>query len=384
MLSEGDCSHTVGMRASDAYLADIENWEVLCSFLPDGWRKQAGTLGAMRRARYIKEPETVLRLLLIHLASGCSLAETAARAAASGLAQISAVGVFKRLRAAEEWLRWLAQQMRGSVQLPLASLDRRLRAVDATAVSEPGSTGSDWKLHYAVNLANLECDFFELTAVRKGGETFRRFDVEAGDVMMGDRVYATPPGVAHVAHAGGDVIVRLNRQSLPLFDFKGKRIDLLSRMRRLRGYVPREFSTRVKGPNGDWIEGRLVAVRRSAEATEQARRRLESRAKRNQTTVSEQSLVFAEYLMIWTTLAPGVSSIDILNTYRLRWQIELVFKRMKSIMSLGHLPKKDERSAKAWLAGKLLVGLLVEQMIAHADSISPWGYNLEARSKPPA
>ncbi len=372
------------MRASDAYLADIENWEVLCSFLPDGWREQAGTLGAMRRARYIKEPETVLRLLLIHLASGCSLAETAARAAASGLAQISAVGVFKRLRAAEEWLRWLAQQMRGSVQLPLASLDRRLRAVDATAVSEPGSTGSDWKLHYAVNLANLECDFFELTAVRKGGETFRRFDVEAGDVMMGDRVYATPPGVAHVAHAGGDVIVRLNRQSLPLFDFKGKRIDLLSRMRRLRGYVPREFSTRVKGPNGDWIEGRLVAVRRSAEATEQARRRLESRAKRNQTTVSEQSLVFAEYLMIWTTLAPGVSSIDILNTYRLRWQIELVFKRMKSIMSLGHLPKKDERSAKAWLAGKLLVGLLVEQMIAHADSISPWGYNLEARSKPPA
>ena len=384
MLSEGDCSHAVGMRASDAYLADIENWEVLCSFLPDGWREQAGTLGAMRRARYIKDPETVLRLLLIHLASGCSLAETAARAAASGLAQISAVGVFKRLRAAEEWLRWLAQQMRGSVQLPLASLDRRLRAVDATAVSEPGSTGSDWKLHYAVNLANLECDFFELTAVRKGGETFRRFDVEAGDVMMGDRVYATPPGVAHVAHAGGDVIVRLNRQSLPLFDFKGKRIDLLSRMRRLRGYVPREFSTRVKGPNGDWIEGRLVAVRRSAEATEQARRRLESRAKRNQTTVSEQSLVFAEYLMIWTTLAPDISSIDILNTYRLRWQIELVFKRMKSIMSLGHLPKKDERSAKAWLAGKLLVGLLVEQMIAHADSISPWGYNLEARSKPSA
>ncbi len=384
MLSEGDCSHTVGMRTSDAYLADIENWEVLCSFLPDGWREQAKTLGAMRRARYIKDPETVLRLLLIHLASGCSLAETAARAAASGLAQISAVGVFKRLRAAEEWLRWLAQQMRGGVQLPLASLDRRLRAVDATAVSEPGSTGSDWKLHYAVNLANLECDFFELTAVRKGGETFRGFDVEAGDVMMGDRVYATPPGVAHVVSAGGDVIVRLNRQSLPLFDIKGKRIDLLSRMRRLRGYVPREFSTRVKGPNGDWIEGRLVAVRRSAEATEQARRRLESRAKRNQTTVSEQSLVFAEYLMIWTTLAPGVSSIDILNTYRLRWQIELVFKRMKSIMSLGHLPKKDERSAKAWLAGKLLVGLLVERMIAHADSISPWGYNLEARSKPPA
>jgi len=55
----------------------------------------------MRRARYISDPETVLRVLLLHLATGCSLAETAARASASGLAQISAVGVFKRLRAAE-------------------------------------------------------------------------------------------------------------------------------------------------------------------------------------------------------------------------------------------------------------------------------------------
>jgi hypothetical protein len=370
------------MSTPDANLADIENWKVLSSFLPDGWREQARSLGALRRARYIKDPDTVLRLLLIHLASGCSLAETAARASASGLAKISAVGVFKRLRAAEPWLRWLAQQMHATERPPLASIKRRLRAVDATVVCEPGSTGSDWKVHYAVNLANLECDYFELTAMRQSGETFRRFAVEPGDVMMGDRVYAAPPGVAHVVHAGGDVIARLNRQSLPLFDSKGIRIDLLPRMRRLRGYVPREFRARVKDPNGGWIEGRLIALRRSAEATKQARRRLESRAKRNQTTVSTQSLAFAQYLMIWTTLPPAISSIDILDTYRLRWQIELVFKRMKSIMGLGHLPKKDEGSAKAWLAGKLFVSLLVEKMIAYADSISPWGYDLDTKAKP--
>ena len=62
---------------------------------------------------------------------------------------------------------------------------------------------------------------------------------------------------------------------------------------------------------------------------------------------------------------------------RLRWQIELVFKRMKSIMGMGHLPKADPNSSRAWLHGKLFVALLVERMIEAAKSFFPWGYPLE-------
>jgi hypothetical protein len=97
---------------------EFENWDVLERFLPEGWEEQARLSGAMRRARYIKSPESVLRILLLHLANGCSLAETAARAQASGLGVISSVGVFKRLRAAGPWLRWLSQQERGTAALP--------------------------------------------------------------------------------------------------------------------------------------------------------------------------------------------------------------------------------------------------------------------------
>ncbi len=371
------------MQPRDASFADLQDWEILSSFLPADWQQQAKALGAMRRARYIKEPETLLRLLLMHLASGCSLAETAARAAASGLAQISAVGVFKRLRSAEGWLRWLAQQMRQEPGWELAALDRRLRAVDATAVSEPGATGTDWRLHYALNLASLECDFFELTAVGEGGETFRRFPIQAGDVMLGDRIYATPPGVAHVVDAGGDVIVRVNRQTLPLFDRYGGRVDLLTRLRGLRGGALLEERVRVKRPGGGWLHGRLIALRRSAEATEQARRKLRDRARRNQTKVSAESVEFAAYFLLWTTLTQRtLRAPDVLSCYRTRWQIELVFKRMKSILGLGHLPKTDPQSAKAWLVGKLFVGLLVERMIAEADSISPWGYRIEQTPQP--
>ncbi len=355
-------------------MAELENWEILSTFLPEGWAEQARRLGAIRRARYISDPAVVLRVLLIHLATGCSLAETAARASASGLAQISSVGVFKRLRAAEAWFRWLAQQMRGAAEMPMTVTGRRLRAVDATSVSEPGSTGTDFKVHYAVNLADLQCDFFQLTDIREGGETFRRVPVLAGDIMMGDRVYAAPPGVSHVVNAGGDVIVRLNRAALPLYERNGARMDLLLRLRLLQGKAVQEYAARAKNANGNWIPGRLIALRQSVEATRWAHRRMLRRAQRSRLTVTAEALEFAGYFMVWTTLPKTVTTAQVLEFYRLRWQIELVFKRMKSILGLGHLPKKDPLSSQAWLEGKLFVGLLIERMIHAAESFFPWGY----------
>ncbi len=361
--------------------AVLDSWGILCTFLPEDWADQAWELGVMQRARYIKDPAVVLRLLLMHVGAGCSLAETAARCRAAGLAQISSVGVFKRLRAAEPWFRWLALQMRGATTLPMQLLGRRLRAVDATSVHEPGTTGTDWKLHYCVNLGDLHCDFFQLTDIREGGETFRRVPVVPGDVLMGDRVYAAPPGVSHVVSRGGDVIVRLNRAALPLYEPSGERIELLPRLRQL-GEKPREYQAHVKDPRGGWIHGRLLALRQSVEATRWAQKRMQRRAQRSQETVSRESLECAEYFMVWSTLPAAVPTAQILEFYRLRWQIELVFKRMKSILGVGHLPKKDPLSAQAWLEGKLFVGLLIERMIHTAEAISPWGYTLAASPQP--
>ncbi len=177
------------------------------------------------------------------------------------------------------------------------------------------------------------------------------------------------------------MVVRLNRQALPLFDRQGRRMDLLPFLRGLKGKTPQEHEARVRNPPGGWIAGRLIALRQSAEATRWTRRRLRRRAQRNQETVSAESLQCAEYFLVWTTLSHAFDTAPILEFYRLRWQIELVFKRMKSILGLGHLPKKDPLSAKAWLEGKLFTALLIERMVRTAESISPWGYALAAPSQ---
>ena len=373
------------MKPSHKELSAVEakeDWGVIRHFLPKDWEEQARLLGALTRARGVVGAEELLRILLIHLASGCSLAETAVRAKRAGLGEISAVALFKRLKSAESWLRWLAEQTRGISRVPVLAHGRRLRVVDATSVSEPGSTGTDWKLHYAVNLGDLQCDFFELTAVGNGGETFRRVPVRAKDIMLGDRIYATPPGVAHVVDSGGDVLVRLNRQTLPLFDSKRERMDVLRLLRGIKRGRPYQWKVRVQHPKSGWMNGRLIAIKLSAEAARLARRRLARRANRRQQGVSKRSLQAAQYLMIWTSLPDVFDAATILEIYRLRWQIELVFKRMKSIMGLGHLPKTDPNSSRAWLHGKLFVALLVERMIEAAKSFSPSGYPLDVSPQP--
>ena len=87
---------------------------------------------------------------------------------------------------------------------------------------------------------------------------------------------------------------------------------------------------------------------------------------------------FAKYVIVFTTLANG-STAEVLESYRMRWQIELVFKRLKSLAQLGHVPKHHDRSARAWLFGKLLVTLLAQKLIRIGRDISPSGCSLSMR-----
>ena len=107
-------------------------------------------------------------------------------------------------------------------------------------------------------------------------------------------------------------------------------------------------------PRDRWIKGRLLVVRRSKQATEYARKKLKQRASQKQLTLSENTLKAAQYFFVWTTLPAARSQQQTLDLYRCRWQIELAFRRMKSLMGLGHLPKRDPESLSRLATRKTL------------------------------
>ena len=319
--------------------------------------------------------ESLLRTLRVHRADGGSLKETALRVCQAGLGKISSVGLFKRLRAAGPWLAWMAAALRGEKR-PVAA-GRHCVAVDATTVCEHGETGSVYRVHGCVNLANLPCEFLELTDVQ-GGEKFARFPVAEGDWIMGDRGYSNANGVDSVRRNGGPVLRRAHPMSLPMYGQQGgEKLDVLAELKGMKIGEVREFQAWVKGQEGRWHRGRLVAVKRSLAATRREIRRRRKATKSRDRKLSQRARKLASYLRVWTSLpAKEMGPRQVLRAYRLRWQLERVFKRAKSIMGRGQLPKYCDASSQAWLNGKLLVAMLVEKLWQYAEHSSPWGYDL--------
>jgi IS4 transposase len=64
--------------------------------------------------------------------------------------------------------------------------------------------------------------------------------------------------------------------------------------------------------------------------------------------------------MLVTSLPAEVPASDVLQAYRLRWQVELAFKRLKSLLGLGRLPAKNGALARSWLLAHLIMALLIE------------------------
>ena len=354
-----------------------EDWQLVEALLPQGWQGKARELGALRRGRGIADAPTLLRVMLIHLAQGCGLRETAVRAREGGLASVSDVAILKRLKGCAEWFKWMAEGLRQKwlPEFPAATgawAGRRVRLVDGTMVSEPGSTGSKWRLHYSIGVPALNCDEVIITSQREG-ETLKRYGVAAGDILIGDRGYAHPAGIAHVVAHKGDVIIRTNLVTLPLHDAKGVRIDPLLHLRTLQVGACADWPVWVRHDKR-LIAGRLCAVKKSAAAAHKARQRVLRESQRGGVQVRQETLEAAEYVFVFTTLDKAVDVQTVLELYRGRWQIELAFKRLKSLVQLGHLKKHDAMAARAWLQGKLLVAFLLDALLETAERISPWGY----------
>lgn len=231
-------------------------------------------------------------------------------------------------------------------------------------------------MHFSVALPEMLCDFYEVTDVR-GGESYKRFPVSKGDLILGDRGYCHREGVAHVLQCEGDVIVRLNSTSFPLLDRSGQPFDILANLRRLNEHRCREWDVSFTA-GADRLSARLCAVRKSQLAAERAKERIRREDAKKQRTSRPETLEFAEYIFVLTTVGKHeLSTRAVLDLYRARWQIERVFKRMKSLLGLGHLPKKSDPSSRAWIQGKLLTVLLVERLLDEARFFSPWGFDLE-------
>jgi hypothetical protein len=380
------CSTASQSRQAEAEgvsLADVETWDELVNALPIPVTLEvsARVAGALLRRREVKCAADLLRMVLAYACCDYSLRLLGIWCAARGLGNLSHNALRKRLKHCNRWLGMLIMALLQArrLQLPQGSA-LRVRLQDATRVVGPGSQRAEWRVHLCLDVAQARMDGIEVTDVH-GGETLVRFAVQPGEIRLGDRGYAHPRGLGEILAGGGQLVVRINWQNLPMQEEDGRRFDIATWLREIQ-QTPAGASERsvwLPTPKGRFAV-RMVACPLPAEKAEEARRRARQAARKKKHNVDERTLLAAGFVLLVTNLPIGSwSTQQVLALYRLRWQVEILFKRLKSLLVLDGLRAQDPELAQTYLLAKLLGALMLEEMTGQAYAHVRADWDIQAR-----
>ena len=369
----------------------LDYWPEVSAHFPANFDLEATarSRGALTRKREIKDAETLLRLALAYGGCGMSLRETCAWAEAGGIASLADPSLLERLCKAAPWLGdMVAALIAEQAKMPAGRwAGYRLRALDGTSICQPGADRTTWRLHVGYDLATGQVDQLDLTDVH-GAENLQRLTYKPGDVVLADRCYARPRDLRPVIDAGADFIVRTGWNALRLLKVDDELADgepaddvLFDLFAALSAQVEQEGEVQVRIHEGTKgaapskpLTLRLIIRRKDPEQAEAELKRLLKDAKKRGKQPDPRSLEAANYILLLTSLpADTFPPADILTLYRFRWQIELAFKRFKSLAGLDALPAKKPELARAWIYARLIVAIIAEQIAGQVPESPPSG-----------
>ena len=327
----------------------------------------ARSSGALIRRRGVRSAQALLHLALARGPGGLSLRQAAAWAGAAGVADLTDAALNDRLHQSCDFLGAIVTAMLRSRQGVAAPCwpGRRVRVADGTCVSKPGgkrgASGTDWRIHAVYDLGTGGFSHFEVTDGH-GAEALDRGKPVAGEIRLADRGFANAKAIGRFMSAAedADFVVRLRWSACKLLDRHGGRFDLIDHLRALP--ADRQIDdvpVQIAGADRP-LGARLVIRRKAPEHVEAEIKRLRRAAAKNKRALDPRSLVAAEYVVLATSLDEAYPADEILSLYRLRWQIELAFKRLKSLLHIDKLPSKTERGGLYWLYAHLILAIAVD------------------------
>lgn len=341
------------------------DFKIIESLLPIGWRQKAYELKAIVYSRNIRNVEDLLKLILLYLTSGKSYGMTAAMTQLSLGFKMTKNGVYERIQRCGDWLSWMCENICRNagliVEKPEWLANYRVCLVDATKVSLKGSKKADWCLNYMLDLFRLDTIEMHLKS-GEYGETLLNFDkMGMGDIIVGDRMYGTSTSIEYAILKGADYCLRLRSKAFNLYDENGERIILEDKLSDMESCSYRDLRLFRKSMNS-FVPIRLCVYRKSEEESNKSLIRIKrSNSKKMRGKVSKLQEFYSNYVIISTSLYFEVENI--VAIYRLRWEIEILFKRLKSIFGYDEIPTKNACASRSWLNGKLLLFAICEALV---------------------
>ncbi|MBV9229580.1 MAG: transposase [Chloroflexi bacterium] len=345
-----------------------EDWQQeILPRLPEQLPEQAKALKAFERSRQIGSASALLRGLLAYVYTVNSFGHLAIWSVLIGLGNVSANDWRKRLRKSYAWLCWLLGELLAASNALspwlLHSGLRRVLLIDGTHWSCPGPQGLIFRVHTAFDLLSGRLSQLKVTDTHEA-EHLEVFELQEGDLVISDSANGYRERIAYACKRLAHLLVRFVPSTLPLEDAAGQAIDLLRWLKARHAPAGRicGLDAWITCRDGQRIPVRVVALRLSAEQREKAQRRKKQRSIRQQRKMRPETLYLSGWLLVVSTLPHEQwNDAAVLQLYRARWHIELVFKRIKQLLKLQRLRCTTKETAQATLTALLVGWALMEE-----------------------
>lgn len=338
--------HTTRASVPQSTLVTPDLWtpEILPQ-LPADLEQQAHAHCALQRHRAFASASDLLRALRAYVLSHGSFASLGAWAVIQGIADMSTTAWRQPLGCANAWLAWLLATRLTPTPATMATLhSRRVRLVDATRLRQWRGPGDDWRLHLSYDLTTGRMDTVVVTD-RPGAESLDQAALQPSDICVADAGCGVRARIAilHAHHADG--VVRIYPPNFPVEDALSKRINLEAWLQ-AGGPAIRDCRCWCRSGQQSYPV-RVLALALPSEVAAAKRRRTCKEARTKGRVLSEQKLFYFGFIVLVTTLADTWTADAIFQLYRARWQIELIFKRIKQLLRAQVIRSTSPAQAEA-------------------------------------
>jgi len=360
-------NHIAGMANSQSALKNFTDNTVLQK-LPPKLEESAKRFGALARRRGIKSAQDLITALLIYACSRLSMRALAAAAGVAGIASMTDQAWQKRFAKCVPWLAFLLKETLN----PLPAEARKvfsekpvIMLLDGSLIKQAGKGkrgGGTVRIHMCYNLTE-GCMGDILVTDNHTAESTSVLPIKPGAIYIGDAGFGTARNFEHVVSAGADALFRFTPNQMVLSrDEQGKDIvDMAEELKNVKGEI-HEFSCYIRTPKRKYIPVRVIASRLPEDKALLAKERKIRCAARKQTKkMRPGTLVYAGWVILITSLDESYTAKKLLEMYRARWQVELLFKRIKQSFKVLELPAASLTHAKAMVHLWLLLWALTEQ-----------------------
>lgn len=350
-------------------VADTWNQEIVPQ-LPKDLEEQAWRLGAMsRKSGKVESASDLLRGILAYVLLFNSFRSLAVWGVLAEVADMASTSWRDRVRKSSTWLFWiLSELLRPSRQKMHPILKKAgyesIELVDASHWKCCGKHGKTWRFHCMYSLFTQQLQQVMISST-KVAESLKHFCLQKGVIYVHDGGYGYRKEVAQTAEAGAYTVTSFSPASFPLEDAEGQPIVLVEWLKKFRAKAGtvRSLSAFFR-EGGKRYEVRVVALRRTKEQQERVLSKKKKSAGRDHRQIQAETIYLSHWQLVLTTLpAKDWSAQEVLSLYRARWQIEMLFKRIKQFMDAHILNVKTEETAKATVAA-ILVSWVLQQEVA--------------------